>query len=56
MAGDAPIAWLASFPKSGNTWLRLLLANFLSNSEQPWTSTRTDCRKFFQCTMLKPKN
>jgi len=23
------IVWLASFPKSGNTWLRLLLANYL---------------------------
>ena len=22
------IIWLASFPKSGNTWLRLLLANY----------------------------
>lgn len=25
------IVWLASYPKSGNTWLRLLLANLLSN-------------------------
>lgn len=24
------IAWLASYPKSGNTWLRILLANLLS--------------------------
>ncbi|MES2355332.1 MAG: sulfotransferase domain-containing protein [Pseudomonadota bacterium] len=27
--------WLASFPKSGNTWLRLLLANLLSNQDKP---------------------
>jgi len=27
--------WLASFPKSGNTWLRLLLANVLSNQDKP---------------------
>ena len=30
-AGKAPgrtLVWLASYPKSGNTWLRLLLANY----------------------------
>ena len=27
--------WLASWPKSGNTWLRSLLANFLSQSNTP---------------------
>jgi Sulfotransferase domain len=31
----AKIIWLASYPKSGNTWMRLLLANYLSNSETP---------------------
>ena len=25
-----PITWLASYPKSGNTWLRFLLANILA--------------------------
>lgn len=29
------IVWLASYMKSGNTWLRLLLANLLSNSLEP---------------------
>ena len=29
-----PFVWLASYPKSGNTWTRLLLANFLADSEQ----------------------
>lgn len=29
------IVWLASFPKSGNTWLRLLLANLLSPGDEP---------------------
>jgi aryl sulfotransferase len=28
-----PIVWLASFPKSGNTWLRLLIANLLNDGE-----------------------
>lgn len=29
------IIWLASYPKSGNTWIRIFLANYLSNSNQP---------------------
>jgi Sulfotransferase domain len=29
------IYWLASYPKSGNTWLRAFLTNYLSNSEKP---------------------
>ena len=29
------IVWLASYPKSGNTWLRVLLTNFLRNTDQP---------------------
>jgi len=28
------IIWLASYPKSGNTWLRAFLANYLSNAQQ----------------------
>ena len=34
-AGRQPFVWLASYLKSGNTWTRLLLANFLADSEQP---------------------
>ena len=29
------IVWLASYPKSGNTWLRLLLSNLLSGKDVP---------------------
>ncbi len=29
------IIWLASYPKSGNTWLRVLLTNYLSDSDAP---------------------
>lgn len=29
------IVWLASYPKSGNTWFRALLANALSDSDTP---------------------
>jgi aryl sulfotransferase len=34
MTGRAGIVWLASYPKSGNTWFRLLLAN-LSAGDRP---------------------
>ena len=27
--------WIASYPKSGNTWMRILLSNLLSGSESP---------------------
>lgn len=30
------IIWLASYPKSGNTWLRLFLANLFANPKQPF--------------------
>ena len=29
------IVWLASYPKSGNTWLRLFLANYVLNRKNP---------------------
>jgi hypothetical protein len=29
------ILWLASYPKSGNTWLRAFLANYLHNGPEP---------------------
>lgn len=29
------IVWLASYPKSGNTWFRMFIANLLSQSEDP---------------------
>lgn len=29
------IVWLVSYPKSGNTWFRMFLANYLSNARQP---------------------
>ena len=37
-----PFVWLASYPKSGNTWTRLLLANFLADSEQAVHINRID--------------
>ena len=35
VAGRRRIAWLASYPKSGNTWTRLLLANVASGKDVP---------------------
>lgn len=29
------IAWLASYPKSGNTWVRAFLQNYISDSHEP---------------------
>jgi len=29
------IVWLASYPKSGNTWLRAFLLNLMTNAEEP---------------------
>ena len=29
------IDWLASYPKSGNTWMRMLLANYFSETDSP---------------------
>lgn len=29
------IVWLASYPKSGNTWVRVLLANYARNAAEP---------------------
>ncbi len=29
------IVWLVSYPKSGNTWIRILLANYLSHENTP---------------------
>ncbi|MEO3415051.1 sulfotransferase domain-containing protein [Roseovarius sp. CAU 1744] len=29
------IVWLASYPKSGNTWTRIFLANYLTNAKEP---------------------
>lgn len=35
MSRELQTVWLASFPKSGNTWLRLLLANLLHGKTGP---------------------
>ncbi len=29
------IYWLASYPKSGNTWVRIFLTNYLLDSDEP---------------------
>jgi len=35
MSDNKKIYWLASYPKSGNTWFRIFLANYLSDSDKP---------------------
>ena len=29
------IVWMASYPKSGNTWARIFLANYIANAKEP---------------------
>jgi hypothetical protein len=29
------IVWMASYPKSGNTWARIFLANYIANTDRP---------------------
>ena len=29
------ICWIASYPKSGNTWMRAFIANYLANERSP---------------------
>lgn len=36
------ILWVASYPKSGNTWVRTFLANLLSNNDQAFDINRLD--------------
>lgn len=36
------IVWLASYPKSGNTWVRVLLANYRHNGKEPVDINRLD--------------
>ncbi|MFZ4859322.1 MAG: sulfotransferase domain-containing protein [Desulfuromonadaceae bacterium] len=38
----AKIHWLASYPKSGNTWMRILLTNYLRNGSEPADINRID--------------
>ncbi len=35
MSSPKNIIWLASYPKSGNTWIRILLSNYLNQEESP---------------------
>jgi len=43
----AGLVWLASYPKSGNTWLRLLLANLLSGRDTPADINRIELNSRF---------
>jgi hypothetical protein len=38
----AKIVWLASYPKSGNTWLRVLLTNYLRQGDAPADINKLD--------------
>ena len=36
------ILWLASYPKSGNTWFRTFLTNFMADRERPVSINELD--------------
>ena len=36
------IVWLASYPKSGNTWTRIFLANYFANEDKPLSINDAD--------------
>lgn len=35
MIPRTPLVWLASYPKSGNTWFRIFLTNYLRDGDEP---------------------
>ncbi len=48
------IVWLASYPKSGNTWFRIFLSNLLSEKEEEqdinslYSTPIASCRSMFE--------
>jgi aryl sulfotransferase len=40
MPPEGRIVWLASYPKSGNTWIRFLIANYISTDTAPLAINR----------------
>lgn len=42
MTGKKNIVWIASYPKSGNTWFRAFLSNIVSGSDQPQNINKLD--------------
>ena len=36
------LVWLASFPKSGNTWVRIFLNNYVANGDEPVSINQLD--------------
>ncbi|MGI9342197.1 MAG: sulfotransferase domain-containing protein, partial [Gammaproteobacteria bacterium] len=41
------IVWLASYPKSGNTWIRAFLGNYLANADKPVSLARLSLSREF---------
>ena len=42
MKDEKRIVWLASYPKSGNTWFRVFLANLFSGKDEPVSINQVD--------------
>ncbi len=55
------LVWLVSYPKSGNTWFRIFLTNYLKNCQEPAkldeierTPLSSEAGLFEECTGLNP--
>jgi hypothetical protein len=54
------LVWLASYPKSGNTWLRVFLHNYIKQQEAPYSINRltdlsaSECNAAFFTKYLDP--
>ncbi len=54
MNGGAGIFWIASYPKSGNTWIRCLIASLKSGGEAPELSLLGDfCPNSASCSWIE---
>ena len=44
------IVWLASYPKSGNTWLRVFLHNYINQPDQPYSINKLTDLSASECS------
>jgi hypothetical protein len=52
MEAKKNLIWIASYPKSGNTWFRAFLANYLSDSDSPVNINNLKESPIFSCGNL----
>jgi hypothetical protein len=50
------IVWLASYPKSGNTWCRIFLSNYLNKTNEPANINKLDIGAIFSSRSIIEEN